>query len=156
MAAHIAPTLSQTPNQGFPKKALPAANTRPCAGGYIDMYVGRNSSWKVSKWIHIGGVGLVSLSEPNVSAASKKLNSSWAAGWGTGKMGRIASRIKGAEMPTRTTARDGFLAMRPAHRSTRPKNVRPNQGAANARRRPKIAMPASQVRSCAFRFMNSD
>ena len=36
-AAHIAPTLNQTPTQGMPAMTWPAARTRPCAGGYIDM-----------------------------------------------------------------------------------------------------------------------
>ena len=46
----------------------------------------------LSKWIHIGGVGFVSLPEANVSADRRKLKSSGRNGFGIGTNGRIAIR----------------------------------------------------------------
>ena len=37
---HIRPTLNQTAVNGEPVMILPAASSRPWAGGYIDAYVG--------------------------------------------------------------------------------------------------------------------
>src|SRR5204862_201224 len=57
-AEHISAVTSNCPNQGWPRR-WPAASTRPCAGGYMDAYVGCWIMWKLSKCIHIGWGGLV-------------------------------------------------------------------------------------------------
>src|SRR5277367_6902213 len=92
MAAHISAIAHKMPNHGCPNSTLPAAKTRPCAGKYIDMYVGFIVIWKLSKCCHITGVGLVNLPDAKVSPASKKLKSSWINGRGIGQSGRIARR----------------------------------------------------------------
>src|ERR1700694_1970443 len=57
-------------------------------------------TWKVSKWTHIGWVGLVSRPCAKVSAASRKLNSSWAPGSGMPNTGISAARMERARTPT--------------------------------------------------------
>src|SRR5690242_3097904 len=82
-AADIIATESNTPIHGCPSH-VPTASTKPCAGGYIDMYVGRTMMWKLSKCGHMMGEGLVRRPLTKVSAARRWLNSSWMWGSGTG------------------------------------------------------------------------
>ena len=67
--------VTRTPNQACPVSTLPAARIKPCAGKYIDIYVGFMVTCMVSKCTHIAGVGFVRRPEAKVSAASRKLKS---------------------------------------------------------------------------------
>ena len=111
---------------------LPAARTRPCAGKYIDIYVGFMVIWKLSKCCHITGVGLVNLPEAKVSPASRKLKSSWINGRGMGQRGRMAIRSSRAERPTVMTAKRFLRARRPNACSRRTKKGGPSLGKQNA------------------------
>src|SRR5271165_192013 len=64
----------------------------------------------LSKCTHSAGVGLASLPEAKVSAASKKLKSSGTKGWGMGHRGRKARRNRAAVRPTETTAKPRLRA----------------------------------------------
>src|SRR5450432_3269832 len=87
---------------------------------------------RLSKCVHITGVGLVSLPEAKVSEASRKLKSFGTNGLGMGTKGRIASRSKNAVTTTARTAKFCFLARRPKVCSTRAKYLEPSRGAQNA------------------------
>src|ERR1700731_587218 len=86
----------------------------------------------VSKCIHIGGTGFVSRPDAKVSAASKKLKSSWTNGFGMGDRGRIARRNISAARPTTATERLFRRASLPKVRSTREKVLEPSRGQQNA------------------------
>jgi len=49
IAAHMRAQQSNWPNQGWPRSTLPAARTSPCAGKYMDVYVGCMVMWMLSK-----------------------------------------------------------------------------------------------------------
>ena len=70
IAAHIAASLSNTPIHALPNSS-PIASTTPCAGGYIDEYVGSQFTWNVSKLRHNGCVGFVHRPCANVSPINK-------------------------------------------------------------------------------------
>src|ERR1700724_2257628 len=84
--------------------------------------------WMLSRWIHIGGAGFVSLPCAKVSAASRKLKSSGTNGRGMGTPGSIASRRTKAERPTTATEMPRLFANRPKVASIREKNGDPNLG----------------------------
>src|ERR1700719_950218 len=84
--------------------------------------------WKLSKCIHIAGVGFVSLPKAKVSAASRKLKSSWTNGLGIGHRGRMASRSRNAVEPTKATDRLFLRASLPKARSTRENQAEPSRG----------------------------
>src|SRR5437762_3497768 len=84
--------------------------------------------WKLSKCVHIAGVGLVSRPEANVSAASRKLKSSWMNGNGTGMIGRIARRKSNAVIPQTTTAAPFRRAMPPRTFSSFANGLCPQRG----------------------------
>src|ERR1035438_705505 len=130
--AHINALMHKMPYQGCPVSTFAAAITSPCAGKYIDIYVGCMLMWKLSKWIHIAGVGLVNLPEAKVSAASRKLKSSGTNGRGIGQTGRIARRSRRAVKPTTATAKPRLRANCPKALSTREKNPEPSLGQPNA------------------------
>ena len=109
-----------------------AASSSPCAGKYMDMYVGCMEMWIVSKWVHMAGVGFVSRPCANVSAASRKLKSSGTNGRGIGQAGRMARRRKNAVRPTLITARPCLCANRPNTRSMRENQAAPSRGPAKA------------------------
>src|SRR5258708_4552360 len=88
--------------------------------------------WKLSKCIHIAGVAFVSLPEAKVSAASRKLKSSWTNGRGIGHRGRMASRSRNAAKPTTATDRLFLRASLQKVRSTWENQAEPSRGQQNA------------------------
>src|SRR5215470_17938328 len=128
IAAHIRPTLSHTPQNGWPSTTLPNARNSPCNGGYIEAYVGWKMTWKVSKCTHIVGVGLVRRPCANVSPASRKLNSSLMYGWGIGSHGMTANRTANAENPHSRTLNFRLRAIPASVRSTLANHSEPSRG----------------------------
>src|SRR5690349_5124267 len=131
MAANINATESSTPVHGCPRH-VPTPSTRPCAGGYMDMYVGRTMMWKLSKCGHMTGEGLVARPLANVSAARRWLNSSWMSGSGTDMSGNSARRAARAVAATVSTARLFRRARRPRSRSAALNHVEPSPGQRHA------------------------
>ena len=71
--------------------------------------------WKLSKKTQRGCVGLVTRPEKNVSAASRKLNSSGKRGSGIPRMGMRATRVSRGKSVTAKTASLGCRAMYANH-----------------------------------------
>src|SRR5271170_6556522 len=132
MAAHISALAHNTPYQECPNSTLPAARTNPCAGKYIDIYVGFMVMWMLSKYVHMAGVWLVSLPDANVSDASRKLKSFGMNGLGMGHRGRMANLSRSAVAPTVATAKPCLRATLPKRCSIREKYPEPKLGQQNA------------------------
>jgi hypothetical protein len=89
-------------------------------------------TWKVSKWIHIGWVGLVRRPWANVSASRRWLNSSFTEGWGIGNKGKTAIRVHSARSPTTMAASLWRRANLPKYCSALPNQFVPTFGQTNA------------------------
>src|SRR6185312_13014906 len=86
-----------------------------------------------SKCVHIAGVGLVSLPCANVSAASRKLKSSWPYGCGMGESGRRSKRRVQGVAPARKTQSARLRASFPNEISSRENNPEAARGKHSAR-----------------------
>ena len=132
MAPHISPLVQRIPNHGFPKRTLPAAIMSPCAGKYMEAYVGFISTWTVSKWVHITGVGFASRPCKKVLHASRLLKSSGRNGNGMGRSEIMAMRTSKVAKTTEVTAKPFRRASWPNTRSTRENHLLASRGHANA------------------------